>query len=59
MTSAVVARTRFGWPLALTSLALKNIGGVDYTPGGDDPAEGFALPVAPGIPAARLDPVAR
>jgi cytochrome c peroxidase len=37
----------FGWPLSLSRLALKNLGGVDYTPGGDDPANGFAQPGSP------------
>ena len=34
----------FGWPLSLARLALKNLGGVDYTPGGDDPLDDFAQP---------------
>jgi len=38
----------FGWPLSLSRLALKNICGLDYTPGGDDPGDGFAQPPAPG-----------
>ncbi|MBI5383963.1 MAG: hypothetical protein HZA90_04680 [Verrucomicrobia bacterium] len=46
----------FGWPLALTALALKNIGGVDYTPGGHLATDGFALPPAPGIPLPNFDP---
>jgi hypothetical protein len=46
----------FGWPLALSYLALKNLGGVDYTPGGDDPATGFALPPYPGNPLPNFDP---
>jgi hypothetical protein len=45
----------FGWPLALSVLALKNLGGVDYTPGGDDPLDGFAQPV-PGNPLPNFDP---
>ena len=32
----------FGWPLSLSVLALKNLGGLDYSPGGDDPLKGFA-----------------
>jgi hypothetical protein len=46
----------FGWPLALTVLALKNIGGVDYTPGGHLSADDFALPAYPGIPLPNFDP---
>lgn len=46
----------FGWPLSLSYLALKNLGGLDYTPGGDDPANGFALPPAPGNPLPNFDP---
>jgi cytochrome c peroxidase len=40
----------FGWPLSLTRLALKNICGVDYTPGGDDPGAGYAQPGSEGTP---------
>ena len=40
----------FGWPLSLARLALKNLGGVGYTPGGDDPATGFAQPGGQGNP---------
>jgi cytochrome c peroxidase len=39
----------FGWPLSLSRLALKNFGGVAYTPGGDDPSTGFAQPSGDGI----------
>jgi cytochrome c peroxidase len=46
----------FGWPLALSALALKNIGGVDYTPGGHLAADSYALPPAPGIPLPNFDP---
>jgi cytochrome c peroxidase len=46
----------FGWPLSLGVLALKNLGGVDYSPGGDDPLNGFALPPSPGIPLPNFDP---
>ena len=46
----------FGWPLSLSVLALKNLGGLDYSPGGDDPLEGFALPAPPGIPLPAFDP---
>jgi hypothetical protein len=46
----------FGWPLSLSYLALKNVGGVDYSPGGDDPATGFAQPPTPGIPLPNFDP---
>jgi cytochrome c peroxidase len=38
----------FGWPLSLARLALKNICGLDYTPGGDDPDDGFAQPGSAG-----------
>jgi len=34
----------FGWPLSLARLMLKNVCGLEYTPGGDDPADGFAQP---------------
>ncbi len=34
----------FGWPLSLSRLAFKNLCGVDYSPGGDDPSDGFAQP---------------
>ena len=46
----------FGWPLSLSALALKNLGGVDYTPGGHVAANGFALPPPPGIPLPNFDP---
>jgi len=49
----------FGWPLSLGVLALKNLGGVDYSPGGDDPTTvpfPFALPASPGIPLSNFDP---
>ncbi len=46
----------FGWPLSLSILALKNIGGVGYHPGGDNPATGFAQPPYPGIPMPTFDP---
>jgi hypothetical protein len=38
----------FGWPLSLARLALKNICGLKYTPGGDDPSDGFAQPGSAG-----------
>jgi hypothetical protein len=40
----------FGWPLSLSYLAFKNLCGVDYSPGGDDPLNGFAQPGNPGNP---------
>jgi len=46
----------FGWPLSLGYLALKNLGGTDYSPGGDDPLDGFAQPATPGIPLPNFDP---
>jgi hypothetical protein len=46
----------FGWPLSLARLALKNACGVDYTPGGDDPDDGFAQPPAPGNICPTFDP---
>ncbi|MCM2359326.1 MAG: hypothetical protein NDI77_14345, partial [Geobacteraceae bacterium] len=46
----------FGWPLSLSRLALKNLGGVDYSSGGDDPLNGFAQPPTPGIPLPNFDP---
>ena len=48
----------FGWPLSLSILALKNLGGVAYSPGGENPANGFADPPAPGIPLLTFDPEA-
>jgi cytochrome c peroxidase len=53
----------FGWPLSLSYLALKNLCGVDYSPGGDveglpDPVTGvtpFPQP-APGNPCPTFDP---
>jgi hypothetical protein len=46
----------FGFPLSLSYLALKNLGGADYSPGGDDPADGFALPQFPGNPLPNWEP---
>jgi hypothetical protein len=46
----------FGWPLSLARLAFKNLCGVDYSPGGDDPSDGFAQPASPGNPCPRFDP---
>lgn len=43
----------FGWPLSLSYLALKNLCGIGYTPGGDDPTDGFRQPGylgGPGTP---------
>jgi hypothetical protein len=48
----------FGWPMALSVLALKNLGGVDYTPGGDDPFTGFGDPPAPGMLLTTFDATA-
>ncbi len=50
------ANDPFGWPMSLSRLALKNICGVDYTPGGDDPSNGFAQPDFPGNPCPTFDP---
>jgi cytochrome c peroxidase len=33
----------FGWPLSLSALALKNIGGLDYTPGAHLSADAFSF----------------
>ncbi len=49
----------WGWPLSLSYLALKNLGGIHYSPGGDNPADGFAQPLGPagkGIPLPNFDP---
>jgi hypothetical protein len=46
------------FPLSLSILALKNIGGIDYHPGGNDPGNGFAQPATPGIPMETFDPYA-
>jgi cytochrome c peroxidase len=46
----------FGWPLSLSYLMLKNLGGVSYSPGGDDPNTGFAQPPGGGIPLPNFDP---
>ena len=46
----------FGWPLSLATLMMKNLGGTDYNPGGDNPGNGFAQPAAPGIPIPTFDP---
>jgi hypothetical protein len=46
----------FGFPLSLSYLALKNLAGADYSPGGDNPADGFALPPFPGIPLPNWEP---
>jgi len=46
----------FGWPLSLARLAFKNLCGVDYSPGGDDPLNGFAQPGGGGIPCPLFDP---
>ena len=49
----------FGWPLSLSYLALKNLCGIDYTPGGDDPLDDFKQPVGPngvGFPCPLFDP---
>ena len=46
----------FGWPLSLSRLALKNLGGVAYTPGGDNPGTGFAQPGGGGNPLPNFNP---
>jgi hypothetical protein len=46
----------FGWPLSLSYLMLKNLGGLDYSPGGDDPSTGFAQPGGGGNPLPNFDP---
>lgn len=46
----------FGFPLSLSYLALQNLGGETYSPGGDDPATGFAQPGGGGIPLPNFDP---
>ena len=48
----------FGWPLSLSALMMKNLGGEGFNPGGDDPADGFAQPAAPGIAMTTFDPEA-
>jgi len=49
-------RDPFGWPMSLSYLALKNLGGVGYSPGGDNRADGFAIPPAGGIPLPNFEP---
>jgi cytochrome c peroxidase len=46
----------FGWPLSISTLMMKNLAGPDFSPGGDDPANGFAQPAAPGILISTVDP---
>jgi len=46
----------FGWPLSLARLMLKNVCGVGYTPGGDDPMDGFAQPAGGGNICPTFDP---
>jgi hypothetical protein len=46
----------FGWPLSLARLAFKNLCGVGYSPGGHDPADGFAQPGGTGIPCPTFSP---
>ena len=48
----------FGWPLSLSALMMKNLAGPDFNPGGDDPADGFAQPAAPGIALSTFNPSA-
>jgi len=48
----------FGWPLSLATLMMKNLAGPDFNPGGDNPADGFAQPTAPGIAMSTFDPEA-
>jgi hypothetical protein len=44
----------FGFPLSLSYLALKNLAGMGYSPGGDTPP--FDQPASPGIPLPNFDP---
>jgi cytochrome c peroxidase len=46
----------FGWPLSIATLMMKNLAGPGFNPGGDDPANGFAQPPAPGIPMNTFNP---
>jgi cytochrome c peroxidase len=46
----------FGWPLSLSYLALKNLCGIPYTPGGDDPLNAFRQPPSPGNQCNRFEP---
>jgi cytochrome c peroxidase len=49
----------FGWPLSLSVLAFKNLCGVGYSPGGDNPLNNFAQPGSngnPGNACPRFDP---
>jgi cytochrome c peroxidase len=48
----------FGWPLSITTLMMKNLEGPGFNPGGDNPADGFAQPPAPGIAMTKFDPAA-
>jgi cytochrome c peroxidase len=48
----------FGWPLSLSALMMKNLAGPGFNPGGDNPADGFAQPAAPGIAMDTFDPAA-
>jgi len=50
----------FGWPLSLGALALKNIGGLDYTPGAHLAADGFRFDFGldgHGLPLPNFDPL--
>jgi hypothetical protein len=46
----------FGWPLSLSTLMMKNIEGPGFNPGGDDQADEFAQPAAPGAMMSAFDP---
>jgi cytochrome c peroxidase len=48
----------FGWPLSLSYLMLKNLGGTDYSPGGNEASiDGrFPQPAGGGITLANFDP---
>lgn len=48
----------FGWPLSLSALMMKNLGGAGFDPGGADPTDGFAQPAAPGVVLPTFDPAA-
>jgi cytochrome c peroxidase len=48
----------FGWPLSIATLMMKNLAGPGFNPGGDNPANGFAQPAAPGIAMGTFDPAA-
>jgi hypothetical protein len=45
----------FGWPLSIAALMMKNLGGPEFNPGGDNPGDGFAQP-ADGPAILAFDP---